>query len=472
MRADLPVEWLTWLLYGIEAYRPKGASPVTGRAGSLMAVTASWASGAYARPGRFFSASALDCAERTIERHWRIIEGLGLAVVTVRGQWLSAERRREVLARPDETDRWRDRQEWTLTTPAWAAEVAADPEVQDVLDRCRAAAIELLRELTRVVEHRTRRAASPGRTGPTSAAARCGARGALTRPRLARPVDNRPTGLLGPSFRVAPSAVGLGSNYSSSLRVVLRPKGRKKPLLKGATSSHSPTRSGSRGRRAGSRPEVPRAAAVLARALLTRGRLPWLVRSPRYMLEATVRRFALAGWTPQDVECAAQNRLKELGYSPPQRVERPASYLAWLLNSADISMPPAQARTADELRRKDERHAEVAVARHAAAAREAAATEARGGAGHQAARAALAGISRRGTRRPADDPIQAAVARAQARDAARAGYPEQPGIDEIHHDRECAGCRTLSPEVLVRTALPRPTPLCPSCWDTMRHLWT
>jgi hypothetical protein len=317
-RCDRPVTWLAALLYALDVTAPRGASANTGRVGALLVASGDFGSGRRSRPGRLLSAQMLGVSERTIERHWRIIERAELAAVTAAGRHLSAERFAAV-ADDGERARWRDRQEWHLVlTAPWLRDLDADA-LAPYKDRARA----LLG----------------------------GGAGASL-------VDNPANGREPGSGRVAPSRKGCsrgsssGSNWfpskpkpTGTTSNSTRPGGRTEQS--GAASRPSPTteRGGRRSGQAGRR--MPREAVQLARDVLARGRFPWLYRTRRPVVVAALRPYAATGWTARDVEEAVAAQLRERRFSvPAEGPARPVSYLLWLLSGSDLAHPPAQQRDA------------------------------------------------------------------------------------------------------------------------------
>ena len=86
-------------------------------------------------------------------------------------------------------------------------------------------------------------------------------------------------------------------------------------------------------------------------------------------------------------------------------------------------------------------------------------------AGREAARRAAAERTarRRAAERARDDAERAAAAA-----AARSGRPAVSA--PVRPDAMCAGgCGTLSPAVVIRTAMPMPAALCDSCWNEVER---
>lgn len=305
-----PVAWLALILArldGLECLgeRVKGTSRNTGRVAALMAASADFGSGRRSRPGRQTSAATLDVSERTVERHWRLLERLGVAARTAAGRWLAAGERAEVYADAGERNRWRDRQEWRLVVPDWAGELDEDT-VNAYTHRAR----ELLVSIA-----------------------------------YGKPVDNSPAPDLVVRRRVAPSTGGQGVRTWLPVRrgQSLRPDGRKEQ--KGGASPHSSTGPGRRKARRAPSPGVE-----LARQMAASGRFAWLRGTPTFMVAAVVRR--LTGWSVADVvdECDQRMRLLDFTYS---EVKAPASFLRWLLADADPDRPPRQLAHAAQLAARD-----------------------------------------------------------------------------------------------------------------------
>lgn len=218
---------------------------------------------------------------------------------------------------------------------------------------------------------------------------------------------------------------------------------------------------------------MPTEAVQLARDVLARGRMPWLYRTPRPIVVATLRRFAAARWTARDIEKAVQNRLRERGLSvPAQGPDTPAAYLRWLLSSSDPGRPPARARDAEVMSAAAERRAHRAIERHQdQAAARVTVTEWAGR--HPLMRAQLAAAGRaaaeRAAARRAADRAREAAERAAAAQAARQKREHvQLPVVAVSEAACAGGCGTLSTDVVLRTEMPRPVPLCSPCWSHVR----
>lgn len=83
-------------------------------------------------------------------------------------------------------------------------------------------------------------------------------------------------------------------------------------------------------------------------------RLPWLSRTPARRL-TSLHRFALAGWTPRDVQLACDQLLTARGWSLPDRIDQPAAYLAALLRDADPAARPSDALAAAWIQERQRR---------------------------------------------------------------------------------------------------------------------
>ena len=96
----------------------------------------------------------------------------------------------------------------------------------------------------------------------------------------------------------------------------------------------APTRKGPPTRR-------PRAAPGTRRlAEHVRRRLPWLSDVSARRLTPTLHRFAVAGWTPRDVDRAVTDALATRGWRLPRTLTQPAAYLAHLLHAVDPADRP------------------------------------------------------------------------------------------------------------------------------------
>jgi hypothetical protein len=68
-------------------------------------------------------------------------------------------------------------------------------------------------------------------------------------------------------------------------------------------------------------------------------RITWLRRiSPRRL--TSLQRFAVAGWTPRDIQTAADETLRARHWRVPDQLEQPAAYLAALLRDVDPADRP------------------------------------------------------------------------------------------------------------------------------------
>jgi hypothetical protein len=88
-------------------------------------------------------------------------------------------------------------------------------------------------------------------------------------------------------------------------------------------------------------------------------RIAWLARTPARRL-TSLRRFAAAGWTPRDVQKAADAAMAARGWSLPDRIEQPAAYLATLLRDADPAARPGALEAAALLQERQRRAREWA----------------------------------------------------------------------------------------------------------------
>lgn len=482
LRRGRPVAWLTLVLYGLAVRAPKGVSGTTGVVAALMAISADFASGRRARPGRRNTAELVNVVERTVERQWRLIEALGVLKVVALGAHLDVAQREASAVCEQGEDcpgpetcsmgpecpvemRWRDRREWDLVLPAWAADIPV--EDGELLAQCQARAVQLIEAMTAAVRHRhPGKRRGPGKPStplpvpvePTCTPAQPVACTGSTGP--AWPLDNRPAGRSTRYRRVAPSVPGLllclyvqGLNQFSYRPKAdySRPGGR---VQGGAAPRHSSTRTkrGAAVRRR--RPQMPVAALQLARELLDQGNLPFLTLAPWPMLVTALARFAGAGWTARDVEEAVVAKLAADDRTLMANPGKPVAYLTrYLLAGVDPDQPPAQHREAALAAARVESQA----ARSREAARRDRDHQAHGGRGHQATRQTARAAAERATARAAAEQAQAA-ARAAAAAALATSRP----------DALCAGgCGTLSADVEIRTAMPRPVALCSPCWASI-----
>ncbi len=91
---------------------------------------------------------------------------------------------------------------------------------------------------------------------------------------------------------------------------------------------------------------------VRVRRLITglQQRIYWLRRvSPRRL--TALHRFALAGWTPRDIQTAADETLRARNWTIPHTIDHPAAYLATLLRDIDPADRPSA--TEDAIRTQD-----------------------------------------------------------------------------------------------------------------------
>jgi hypothetical protein len=411
-----PVAWLALILARLDGLaqlgeRVKGTSGNTGRVAAVLAASADFGSGRRARPGRQVTAVLLDVSERTVERHWRLLERLGVAARTADGRWLAAGERADVYAAAGERNRWRDRQEWRLVVPDWAAALDEDT-VNAYTHRAR----ELLMSIA-----------------------------------YGKPVDNSGAADLVVRRRVAPSTGGQGVRTWLPVRrgQSLRPDGRKEQ--KGAASPHSSTGPGRRKARPAPSPGV-----ALARQIADSGRFGWLRGTPTFMVAAVVRR--LSGWTVADVVDEVDQRMRLLDFTYSE-VRAPAAFLRWLLADADPARPPRQlahaaqaaARDANrDSRRPDSGQDGPAGVRISDAARVTAA--------RAAARAAAAGAGRTRGRRPAGAQRPGERPYGTERLAAAAAAVEALGV-------VCVVCGAGGADYRVT---PSVVAMCDPCWEPVR----
>jgi hypothetical protein len=319
-RADRPAGWLALVLYALDQQRPPGARrrdarDNLARIAAVLAVSGDWRSGRRARPGRQTTAALLALAERTVQRHWRLLEGLGLAERESEGRLLDEAGRVAALLEESATSaqrrRWSDRSEWRLVFPGWVREICDEQLVPYV-----AAAQRLLADL-----------GGPARWSDEPKA-----------------VDNA-AGQLSGSGSVAPSTVlkvletvpvRRGSSFWRCRAVDNGPgePGNAEEPIGGATR-HSPTAGGGSGR-SGYAPET----VVLARQVVAEGRLPFARGAEVHKVASVLRR--LRGWTLGDVVAEAELRLYECRQQMLRRVDSPAGYLRWLLKHAVPQEPLAQ----------------------------------------------------------------------------------------------------------------------------------
>jgi DNA-binding transcriptional ArsR family regulator len=71
-----------------------------------------------------------------------------------------------------------------------------------------------------------------------------------------------------------------------------------------------------------------------------RRRLPWLAGVSARRLTPTLHRFAVAGWTPRDIDRAVTDALATRGWRLPRTLTQPAAYLAHLLRALDPADRP------------------------------------------------------------------------------------------------------------------------------------
>lgn len=331
-----PLGWLAVVAFGLDRQRPRGASRCDARSNVLViaacqAASANWASGRGAMPGRQVTAGVAGRAERTVTRHWAVLERLGCAAKTVEGDVLSKVEHDELAADDDERERWRHRQQWDLVFPDWLAEVS-DAELWPYVERVAPLLAELGMRIMAVDE-------------PADGA-----------------VDNRPgqganSGSVTPSLDLGVlGSVPLIRRSSFSRRpAVDKPpaphRSRSRKGHKGGASRHSPTREAPGtscksvlGRSGGVTPprarEIPADVLVLARQVAADARLPFVRGREMHRVCGVLLR--LPGWTVDDVVAEAEQRLAECGKAMCTRVNTEAGYLDWLLKHAVPGEPPAQ----------------------------------------------------------------------------------------------------------------------------------
>jgi DNA-binding transcriptional ArsR family regulator len=322
------IGWTSLVLYALDAQRPAGAKRSDSRTNLariavLLAVSADWRSGRRARPGRQVSAGVIGLSERTITRHWAILVKMGLIILEDEGRPLSSEMRDQAIEDmtldPDQRARWYNRAEWRLAMPAWVREVTADA-LWPYIGRAVALVVE---------------AASPA----------------------VSPVDNRGRVVVDklpglgvadqtvtPSFgcRVISTVPVDRSTFSYRPPVDNRPPDRKDSRRPGAKEQTGASRSPAKSRPGKAGRRMPIEVVRLARQAVADKRLSFMAGAEVQMICGTLHRFAMAGWTIEDVVAEARKRLADCKMTMLAETDAPARYLKWLLKHAVLSEPPAQ----------------------------------------------------------------------------------------------------------------------------------
>lgn len=287
-----PVALLAAWLCAFDKAQPAGKSTTTDRLAALMVVRADWRSGQRSRPGRSESAALLGVSERTVIRHWRLLERLGLITRTAAGRHLARD---EITA----LERRCNRAEWTCLMPPQVSATDAQPYLQDA------------DKLLQTLDH---------------------------------PVDNEVRDDQVKHCRVTPSPERGCSSLRSYRRWYSRPCSRDEAATRPAFTKKKPTRK---------RPRHDGAARKIATRL--QQRMFWLTSVPLPVLAAVLRQHVSAGWTVKDIQTAADETLTRRNWTVPNRPKRPAAYLRALLADHDLGAPPAQTRAAAKLAEQQQR---------------------------------------------------------------------------------------------------------------------
>jgi hypothetical protein len=94
-----------------------------------------------------------------------------------------------------------------------------------------------------------------------------------------------------------------------------------------------------------------------------RSRLGWLAGESTSRMAPTLTRFALAGWTPRDVDTAVRDARAARGWHRiPSDLRRPAAYLALLLREVDpADRPGAQEEFMEEMERREREYEKLRI---------------------------------------------------------------------------------------------------------------
>lgn len=515
IRARRPIDLVAANLARLDWAAPQGRTgKTTDRLLTLMAVDADWRSGHRSSPGKAAAAVILGRSPESIRRHWRIMESAGCQEATDYGSHLStsehdesgvcrchgAARGRE-LAAGDRWCYWRTRNEWTITMPSWMT--------AEILEEYRPRALALLEELAGdegqavVMADADAGIVWPLDMADLDAQAPPVADEPVTvegqyhepdpqpvawptqlpeppvadEPDVVEPVDKTRSsqGFLVPST-VGGSLVGLVSAECNYSYIRLSPKNFKSVAASRRQQLQEIPRVRDKSKpRIPGRPASP-AGLTLARELRARARdprvatrLPWLARGrDAAALAAASARRAEAGWTARDIELEirtveAARRERTPSYAPPRFPRQPVRYYAAALaeGTSPLDVPPTQAASATvEAERATARDRRAVEAAKYDAGRVTAAA-ARGGTGHQAARAAAG--HRRAVRTGHHDPVAAEAARRARSTQAPVPTTADP-ITAPTAAPGCAACHDTGPDVRVRRVPGRTTaPLCDMC---------
>jgi hypothetical protein len=336
------LSWLAVVAYHLDVHRPAGAGKADARRNALSvamlhAVSADWASGRRSRPGRRLSAALLGLSERTVERHWQLLECARLLRGSdVGGRLLPTAARQAILTDLDERIRTANRKEMALSWPWWVREIT-DEQLAPYVDQVRVLLDELVARLA--------------------------------------PVDNVHPGQMSLIESVAPSLGGklfssvpvVRTKFSTPVTVVVdnvrpapgRPKGRRE-------QPSSASRSSSTNRGATIRPQSPLWAVDLARMVVTDGRLQPMRGAQVGRIARVLSAAVGPSWTVDDVVAEARIRLGEARQVMVATADWAPGYLAWLLKRAVPSEPPAQIQAAAHARLVDvnrQHHREIRAER-------------------------------------------------------------------------------------------------------------
>lgn len=342
----------------------RGRPSLGGHVAAVMAVSGERGSGNRARPGREQTAELVGISEQAVTAHWRRLEALGWCTRTVKGGALPFRER--ILER-----RSNSRTEFRIALPhrllgaeAGSARLA---EPAALMERAVAVLVELA--------ERAEELAAVARVRAESTAAELAALGRS-------PAELHPCNFLLPPGGVKGSTEGSGyRGLALPARIVIArwTRGTGRPAGRGGATRRAATGAGARSHRVG-RPRTARSACQatleLARALCAAdGPIIAVRRAPVVRVAAVLRRFGQAGWTLADVLAAAETRLAARGagrtWTPPDRAERPAAWLRWLLADADPATPPVQVARASQFEHAAQVRAAAELARSEAASRSA-----------------------------------------------------------------------------------------------------
>lgn len=342
------------------------------RVAATMVLCSEHESGAYARPGKDFTAEVWGCSPETVRACWRLLEQLLVPQRDGREEvaWCEPVARLNADGKPRVTSgkpgqrQYRvllggavsladkrarkcgsnDRNEWTMVGTLALSRI--HPALATQIERAGlvTAAREVLLELRQIAAERAHAAASAAADAAQELADMASYRDTMRQ--AADQAARTAVRTLQSTRTFLPPPGGTQGKYVSSCLVVgylpdhliifrhcgagSRPNGRKE-----IGASRSPKK------RMGSSRRGPSAEAyVLADQMLADRRFAWLRGVPRVQLAATVQRFS-AGWALEDIYRWIQRGLAKLGRQEVRDdLQYPLKWLATVLAPADPAQPP------------------------------------------------------------------------------------------------------------------------------------